>query len=46
MLVELRESLAEVEVDQAGEVPKLAALVTGMSNALMDLGLDSIQWIP
>jgi hypothetical protein len=26
-------------VDQAGEVLKLAVLVTGMSNALTDLGL-------
>jgi hypothetical protein len=39
VLEELRESLTEVEVDQAGEVPKLAVLVTGMSNALTDLGL-------
>jgi hypothetical protein len=41
-LVELREHRTEVEVDQADEVEELATLVTSMSSALMDLGLDPI----
>jgi hypothetical protein len=45
-LVELKECLAEVEVDRAGEAKELAALVNGISGVLMDPGLDSIQWIP
>jgi hypothetical protein len=44
-LVEPREHLAEVEVDCTGEVKELVSLVTTMFRVLVDLGLDSIQWI-